>query len=114
MSSLDSSLENLITVARVLIEREELRRGKKKKVPKKNSNKGRKKGDERRKSKKLLSERYPDVEVREDTILPGKLPKCPCSGTDMKESGLFDVTEKLEVIPRRYYIQRNKRPKYNF
>ncbi len=31
----------------------------------------------------------------------------------MKESGLYDTTEKLEVIPKRYYIQRNKRLKYN-
>lgn len=31
----------------------------------------------------------------------------------MKESGLFDVTEKLETIPKKYYIQRHKRPKYN-
>ena len=31
----------------------------------------------------------------------------------MKDSGLFDVTEKLEVIPKKYYIQRHKRPKYN-
>ena len=31
----------------------------------------------------------------------------------MKESGLYDVTEKLEVIPKRYFITRHKRPKFN-
>lgn len=114
LNSLGTSLENLITVARVLIEREDIRRAKKKKVPKENSSpKGRKKGEEREPSKKLPSERYPNIEVKEETILPPKLPKCPCCGEDMKEAGLYNITEKLEVIPKRYYIQRNKRPKYN-
>lgn len=49
LHELDSSLENLITVARVLMEREDKRRGKKKgKVPKENKPKGRKKGDKRK------------------------------------------------------------------
>ena len=112
LSSLDSSLESLITATRVLIEREELRRGKKK-VPKKMIPKGRKKGEERKKVNKLPSERHPDLEIREDIIFPGKAPKCPCCNSIMKESGLYDVTEKLEVIPKQYYIQRNKRPKFN-
>ena len=58
LHALDSSLENLITVARVLIEREERRRGKKKnKTPKENkAKKGRKKGDKRKEVKKLPSE----------------------------------------------------------
>lgn len=43
-SELDSSVDNLITAARVLMEREERRRGVKK-VPKKNKAKGRKKGE---------------------------------------------------------------------
>lgn len=112
LGSLSSSVENLITATRVLIEREERRRGKK--IPPKESRpKGRKKGEERIEVKKLPSERYPDVEVREDVIFPYKAPKCPCCNSIMKESGLFDVTEKLEVIPKRYYIQRNKRPKFN-
>ena len=110
---LDSSIENLITVARVLMEREDKRRGKKK-VPKENKiKKGRKKGQERKEIKKLPSQRYPNLEVREQTILPPAIPTCPCCGSEMKDSGLFDVTEKLEVIPKKYYIQRHKRPKYN-
>ena len=109
---LNTSVDNLIITARVLIEREERRRGKKK-APKESIPKGRKKGDERRETKKIPSERYPDIEVREDVIFPGKAPKCPCCQNIMKESGLFDITEKLEVIPKQYYIQRNKRPKFN-
>ena len=31
----------------------------------------------------------------------------------MKESGLFDTSEKLEVIPKKYYIERKMRVKYN-
>lgn len=112
---LDSSLEKLITVARVLIEREEKRRGKKKeKCPKENRpKKGRKKGDKRKEVKKLPSERYPNLEVEENTIYPERTPNCPCCGSEMKLSGLFDTTEKLEVIPKKYYIQRDKRPKFN-
>ena len=115
MHSLDSSLENLITVARVLIEREERRRGKKKdKVPKENKPmKGRKKGSKRKEVKKLPSERYPNLEVKEKTIYPERTPDCPCCESEMKLSGLFDTTEKLEIIPKKYYIQRDKRPKFN-
>jgi transposase len=112
LGSLNSSLENLITATRVLIEREEKRRGIKK-TPKESRPKGRKGGDERKEVKKLPSERYPHIEVREDIIFPKKAPKCPCCNKIMKESGVFDVTEKLEVIPKQYYIQRNKRPKFN-
>jgi len=115
LHSLDSSLEKLITVARVLIEREQKRRGKKKdKTPKDNKpKKGRKKGDKRKEVKKLPSERYPNIEVKEKTIYPEKTPDCPCCGSEMKLSGLFDTTEKLELIPKKYYIQRDKRPKFN-
>ena len=115
LHSLDASLENLITVARVLMEREAKRRGKKKdKTPKENKpKKGTKKGTERKEVKKLPSERYPNLEVKEKTIYPERTPDCPCCGSEMKLSGLFDITEKLEVIPKKYYIQRDKRPKFN-
>ena len=115
LHSLDASLEKLITVARVLMEREEKRRGKKKdKTPKENKpKKGRKKGSNRKEVKKLPSERYPNLEVKEKIIYPEKTPDCSCCGNEMKLSGLFDTTEKLEVIPKKYYIQRFKRPKFN-
>lgn len=110
--TLDASVENLITAARVLMEREERRRGAKK-SPKEHKSKGRKKGDKRASIKKLPSERYPELEVREDKIEPDTIPTCPCCGEQMKESGLFDTSEKLEVDPKQYYIIKNKRPKYN-
>lgn len=112
LSSLSASVDNIMTAARVLMEREQRRRGTKK-PPKEAKDKGRKEGEQRKEATKLPSERYPDIEVREDVIFPHKAPKCPCCHSIMKESGLFDVTEKLEVIPKRYYIQRNKRPKFN-
>ncbi len=113
LHGLDSSLESLITVARVLMEREDKRRGKKNPPKENKAKKGRKKGQERKELKKLPSLRYPNLEVKEKTILPSEVPTCPCCGSQMKESGLFDVTEKIEIIPKVYYIQRDKRPKYN-
>ena len=112
LSSLDSSVDNLITAARVLMEREEARRGKKK-LPKKNTKKGRNKGDTRKEVQKLPSERFPNLEVKEDLITPEHPPQCDCCGEAMKESGLFDTSEKLETIPQKYYIERSKRPKFN-
>ena len=111
-TALDSSVDNLITAARVLMEREERRRGKKR-PPKKNTPKGRSKGDIRKESKKLPSERFPSLEIKEVLVNPEIPPKCPCCNEIMKESGLFDTSEKLETIPQKYYIQRSKRPKFN-
>ena len=31
----------------------------------------------------------------------------------MKQSGLFEISEKIEVIPKQYYILRTKRVKFN-
>lgn len=112
-TSLDSSVDNLITAARVLMEREARRRGQKRYPPKVLKPKGRKKGDKRKDVNKLPSKRYPDLEISEDIIYPEDIPQCPHCSEEMKESGLFDSSEKIEVIPKRYYIQRNKRPKYN-
>ncbi|MBF0364118.1 MAG: IS66 family transposase [Oligoflexia bacterium] len=113
VSSLSSSVDNLITVARVLMEREENRRGKQK-PPKENPKpKGRKKGEDRGDITKLPSKRYPNLEINETIVRPVTPPKCLCCGEVMKESGLFDVSEKLEAIPKKYYIERQKRVKYN-
>jgi transposase len=110
--ALDSSVDNLITAARVLMEREERRRGKRK-PPTGAKPKGRQKGDERADSKKLPSQKFPDLEVKEEVSQPEHPPICPCCNEPMKESGLFDTSEKLEVIPKKYYILKTKRPKYN-
>lgn len=109
--SLDNSVEKLITAARVLMEREDKRRGQKKPKKSKGSKKDRKK--DRSPVVKLPSEKYPHLEVREENIYPDVIPQCPCCNEKMRESGLFDVTEKIELIPAQYYIQRNHRPKYS-
>ena len=85
-SSLSSSVDCLMTATRILIEREDRRRGKPspKKYPKK---KGRKKGSKRSKTDKLPSERYPEIEVREKVVLPEEIPSCPCCNKTMSESG---------------------------
>lgn len=113
LQSLDDSIDNIMTAARVLIEREEQRRGKNNKTRDKQPLKAKAPAAEKKEVVKLPSKRFPNVEVREDVIYPEKAPRCPCCDSLMKESGLFDVTEKLEVIPKRYYIQRNKKPKFN-
>ncbi len=112
ISSLDSSVANLATVARVLLEREARRRGPPKPNPKNKTPKN-KNNKERENSSKLPSVKYPDIELREEIVRPAVVPTCPCCSSEMKESGLFDLTEKLEVEPKKYYIQRSKRVKFN-
>ena len=111
--NLDSSVDNLITAARILIEREERRRGLPRPKPEGRLPKGRKKGEVRDDAKKLPSKRYPNAEVREQILRPDHPPACDCCQSIMKESGLFDVSEKLEVIPKKYFICRTKRVKFN-
>jgi transposase len=110
--SLDSSVDKLVTVARVLMEREERRRGNKT-PPKKEALAEKQKKQNRDDFKKLPSERYPELEINETILRPIHPPCCPCCGVEMKESGLFDVSENLEIIPKRYFIEREKRVKYN-
>lgn len=111
--NLDSSVDNLITAARILMEREERRRGISSPPPKNLFPKGRKKGDKREETNKLPSKRFPNLEIKESILSPGHPPVCPCCQNVMKHSGLFEVSEKIEVIPKRYYIQRTKREKFN-
>mgnify|MGYP001577545597 FL=1 len=112
LTTLGSSVDNLITAARVLMDREERRRGHPS-PPKDHKPKGRQKGDEREEAKKLPSKRFPNLEIEEQIILPATTPSCTCCGKEMKKSGLCDITEKLELIPKRYYIKRFIRPKFN-
>lgn len=111
-SKLDTSVDNLITAARVLMEREERRRGKPK-PPKKNKKKDTKNKKKRDDYTKLPSKKFPDLEIKEDIFYPKVIPTCSCCNKEMRESKLFDTTEKLEFEPAKYWIQRTKRPKYN-
>lgn len=112
-SSLDKSVDSLITATRVLLEREERRRGQRSSSPPKKSKKGRKKGDERKEVKKLPSKRFPNLDIEEKIVTPDTHPLCPCCSEAMKESGLYNTSEKIEVIPKRYYIERSLRPIFN-
>jgi transposase len=112
LGSLEGSVDNLITTARILIEREERRRGQRK-PPKDLKPKGRKKGEKRSEANKLPSKRFPNLPIKEKVIRLDNPPSCPCCNKQMKESGLFDISESLEVIPKKYYIVLTKRVKYN-
>ena len=111
--NLDSSVDNLITAARILLEREQRRRG----LPKTKAEgalpKGRKKGEPRGDASKLPSKRYPNAEVQENIIRPEHPPVCECCHSLMKESGLFEVSESLEVVPKKFFIRRTKLVKFS-
>ena len=112
LSSLGSSVDNLISAARILLEREAKRRGHPAPPPKDKPNKD-KSGKIRDNANKLPSVRFPDVEVDEKIVRPEVAPLCSCCNSSMKESGLFLVSEKLDVIPKKYIINRSKRVIFN-
>jgi transposase len=60
----------------------------------------------------LPSERYPNLEIIEKLVTLDKAPSCPCCAKEMKDSGLTEDSEYLTVIPRRYYVVKQKRVKY--
>lgn len=106
-ASLDGAVDNLKTVINVLIERA---------TPKpriKPPKKERKSKPARRETvEKLPSERFPDLEIKEEVLSLESPPSCPCCGSTMMDSGLYKTSEKLEVIPKCYYIRRLKRVVY--
>ena len=61
----------------------------------------------------LPSERYPNVPVVEQNVELKKLPECSCCGKKMKDSGMTEDNEQLTVIPKKYFIIRQKRHKYS-
>jgi transposase len=67
---------------------------------------------ESRKRILLPSERYPNLDVIEKLVELDKVPTCPCCSKEMKDSGLTEDSECLTVIPRRYYVVKQKRIKY--
>ena len=110
LSTLDVSIDNLKTVINVLIERST---PKKRKRPSKKSKKKKKGNNNKDDNTRLPSEKFPELEVNEKIIKPENPPRCSCCNEEMKESGLFKTSEKLEVVPKKYYIARNKRVIYN-
>lgn len=70
---------------------------------------------ERKSSRKrvlLPSERYPNIDVIEKEVTLDQLPSCPCCNNEMSDSGLTEDSEYLTVIPKRYYVVKQKRTKY--
>lgn len=109
LPSLDSSVDNLKTVINVLIERAT---PKPRATPKKTS-KNRKNRKPRSEFDKLPSQKFPHLKVNEEIFEADESPSCPCCNKEMKPSGLYKTSEKLEVIPKQYYITRTKRVIYN-
>jgi transposase len=60
----------------------------------------------------LPSERYPNLDVIEKLVTLDKVPVCLCCSKDMKDSGLTEDSEYLTVIPRHYYVVKQKRVIY--
>lgn len=70
---------------------------------------------EKKKAKKrvrLPSERYKNLDIIEKQVKPDNIPGCPSCTEEMQESGLFETSEYLTFIPRKYYVVREKRTKY--
>lgn len=110
VSTLGSSVDNLKTVIDVLIERA----SPKKKSPPAQQKKSKRNPKKKREDfEKKPSERFPDLEIEEKISSLPEAPECPCCSKKMKESGLYKVSEKLEVIPKKYYIVRDKKVIYN-
>lgn len=70
------------------------------------------KNNEPRKRVLLPSERYPNLDIIEKRVELDKVPTCLCCSKEMKDSGLTEDSEYLTVIPRHYYVVRQKRVKY--
>ena len=109
VSTLGGSIDNLKTVINVLIERAT---PSKRKRPNKRLKKKKKKNNSLDESTRLPSEKFPDLEVKEKIIKADETPHCSCCNKEMTDSGLFKTSEKLEVIPKKYFIIRNKRVVY--
>ena len=61
----------------------------------------------------LPSERYPGLDIIEKDVTLDKEPNCPCCSSKMKDTGMTEDGEYLTVIPKRYYVVRQKRHKYS-
>jgi len=61
----------------------------------------------------LPSERYPNLDIIEKRVELDKVPTCPCCNEQMKDSGLTEDSEYLTTQPKRYYIIKQQRVKYN-
>ena len=58
------------------------------------------------------SERYPNVPVRDVVLSIDPIPNCSACGSLMSDSGMFEESEQLTVIPKKFEIINQKRAKY--
>ena len=58
------------------------------------------------------SERYPDAEVLETIVEQEPPPKCSCCSGSMSPSGLYDESEMLTVVPKKFLVNRQLLIKY--
>ena len=101
-------------VIKILLERLEKRRLGRKSSEKseRKKEKGKKgKGNEGVERNQLPSRRYPDAMVVEKEVKHEGSRACPCCGEKMVDSGMREVSELLEVIPKKYIIVRESREK---
>ncbi len=63
-------------------------------------------------SVKRPSERYPNIPVREEKIVFESTPDCDQCGKKMTDSGMFEESEQLNVIPKKFEIIKYLRSKY--
>jgi transposase len=61
---------------------------------------------------RLPSERYPNLPVRDELITQNPAPSCIVCGKEMEDSGMFEQSEQLTVIPKKYEIIRQQRVKF--
>ena len=61
---------------------------------------------------KKPSERYPNIPVREEKIVFTEAPSCDSCGKEMTDSGMFEESEQLNVIPKKFEIIKFLRSKY--
>lgn len=67
---------------------------------------------EKKKQIKLPSERYPNAPIIEKDVELKDLPYCDNCGLRMKDSGMTEDSEYLTVIPKQFYIVKQKRHIY--
>jgi len=60
----------------------------------------------------LPSARYPNAPVIETDIELEHLPNCTCCGSQMQDSGMTEDSEYLTVVPRQFFVVRQRRHKY--
>jgi transposase len=82
------------------------------KKPRKNSDDGDGTKKQARPRVKNLSERYPNIAIRTETIAMDPVPSCQDCNKAMFDSGLRETSQQLTVIPKKYEIIEQSRVLY--